>query len=261
VLDEIHALIDFYELDQAAVDRVVAELVPYLHRYAEIALTARGFEILTGAKEDHAAAALGSIARRHGALEPVIEAFLACDAAFPGRMLGLKVCFGPDASAPTLYHRMMAPKEEVFAFLASVQPAASAVPALRRALAASRLVYGLAFIPVGSEVGLKVYTIGDVRSDLADVASAAPKSEDGFVSFRVAHGRANVEIKHYLTDVPWDDLRVDGDRWPALIAFARSSLGYEKAAYLGLLEVEGQTPELKLYVERIGAIPTEYQAR
>jgi hypothetical protein len=261
VRGEIEELIAFYGLDRAAVGRVIDDLAPHLERYAEIALTARGFEILTGGKGARARAALADVARRHGAIDPVVDAFVACDAAFPGRMLGLKVCFGPGASAPTLYHRMMASKEEAFAFLATLPSAAPAIPALRAALARNRKVYGLAFIPAAGEVGLKLYTIGDVRSDLGGEASAGPASEPGFVSYRIARGRAQVEIKRYLTDVGWDQVRVDGDRWPRVVAFARGSLGYEKAAYLGVLEVEGRIPEMKLYVERIGAIPTDYEAR
>src|SRR5262249_11712695 len=157
-----------------------------------------------------ALASLAAIARRHGAIDPVVDAFVACDAAFPGRMLGLKVCFGPDAAAPTLYHRMMAPKEEAFAFLATLPAAAPAIPALRSALADSRTVYGLAFIPAFGEVGLKLYTIGDVRSDLGGARSSAPGSEEGFVSYRIARGKAHVEVKRYLTDVAWDHVRADG---------------------------------------------------
>lgn len=261
VRGELDSLIAFYDLDRAAVGRSIDDLAPHLHRYAEIALTARGFEILTGGKGPSAKTALADIALRHGAIEPVVDAFVTCDTAFPGRMLGLKVCFGPGASAPTLYHRTMAPKEEAFAFLATLPGIAPAVPALRRALAESRTVYGLAFLTVDGEIGLKLYTIGDVRSDLAGAASHAPRSEDGFVSYRVSRGRAQVEIKRYLTDVSWDRVTSDGDRWPRVIDFARSALGYERAAYLGVLETEGQAPELKLYVERIGAIPTDYAAR
>jgi hypothetical protein len=249
----------FQGLDVRAIDGVLAELAPHLACYAELALTERGFEVLTGGRGATAAASLAAIARRHGAPDEVVDGFRACVAALPDRMLGLKLCFGPDAAGPTLYHRTMAPKAEVFALLAEMPPLEPALASLAEALAGSATIYGLAFVPVRGALGLKVYTIGDVRADLA--GGIATGTAPGFVSHRVAGGRASVEVKRYLTEVSWDRMRATSERWAQLIDLARGPLGYQRAAYLGVLECEGEAPETKIYFERIGAIPTAYSAR
>ena len=261
VLSEVRAIAEFQNVDRAELERALGELMPHLNQYAELSLTERGVEILTGSKGEGAARSLSEIARRHGGLDSVAEAFLACDALFPGRMLGLKLCFGPDASPPSLYHRTMTPKSEALDFLASVPELANAITTLGPALEESRTVYALGFIPVRGEVGLKVYTIGDVRANLGGQPFGGARTVDGFVSYRVSKGITRPEIKRYLTDTAWERVAAKGARWPALIRFVKDALGYERAAYLGLLESEGAAPELKLYIERIGAIPTEYAAR
>src|SRR5262249_7276377 len=106
---EVHLVAAFQGLDVSTIDVVLDELAPHLACYAELALTERGFELLTGGRGAAAAAALTAIAGRHGAPDEVVDGFRACVAAAPDRMLGLKLCFGPGAAGPTLYHRTMAP--------------------------------------------------------------------------------------------------------------------------------------------------------
>jgi hypothetical protein len=258
VTREVRALAELYSVDRAEVERVIESLEPWFERYAELVLTETGFEVITGGVGDDARAGLATAASRFGAPPAVVAAFVACAAAFPDRMLGLKIELGPRADGPTLYVRTMAPVEHALGFLASLATVAPAVPALRRALEPSRTLYGLGFFGQDGELGVKTYTIDDVAGDpTASRAACAP----GFRSLRVVSGRMSAETKRYLPDVPWGDIVPPTQRWRAVADVARAALGCDQAAHFGIASADGRPPELKLYVERVGAIATDFAAR
>ncbi|HZS35938.1 MAG TPA: hypothetical protein VFF06_03880 [Polyangia bacterium] len=272
---EVRALAAFHGLDAAAVEEALEDVAPHLYAYAEIVLAERGFELITGGRGRAAAESLAAIASRHGAPAAVCAAFLDCERAFPGELLGLKLAFDANVKpiSPSgtkvkpislsaekvkpisLYVRTQAPLDEGLAFLGRLPSLAPAVPLLARALEENRVLYGLGFFAAeGGGLGVKTYTIGDVP--LPDGGHAP-----GFLSRRIAAGRVIAEVKRYLPDVDWSRLEVPSDRWRALVDFAGGELGYRRAGHFGIVEREHGAPELKLYVERIGAIPTDFAAR
>lgn len=112
-------------------------------RYAEYVVDERGLGIISGGVGQ--APSLAAIARHLGVPAVIVDRFERCAARFPGRMAWLKLRFGPDPEAATLYLHLMQPWEDVFAFLEQYPDTAAALPALRDRLGRSPLCMLLAF--------------------------------------------------------------------------------------------------------------------
>jgi hypothetical protein len=151
--------------------------------------------------------------------------FLAAAARWPAAVAGIKL--DPTGyEEPTLYLRTLCPWSEAVAWLeAAIGPAASAIPA-------SRTAYGLGF-----------------QGDRVKTYALAP---DGFVSYRLTDQGLCVEHKDYRADVAWNDIPWPDPRWSAIGALGRS-LGFEVAGHVG----DSSSGERKVYVERVGGIPTD----
>jgi hypothetical protein len=119
---------------------------------------------------------------------------------------------------PTLYIRPVSPWAEGGEWVAGVPPA--------------RTLYGLGF-----------------QGDIIKTYALAPA---GFVSYRIANGEVLEEHKDYRADVAWDAIAWPDDRWAALGALGRA-LGFRTAGHVG----QTTAGTRKLYVERVGAIPTD----
>ncbi|MDQ3336574.1 MAG: hypothetical protein M4D80_15510 [Myxococcota bacterium] len=127
---------------------------------------------------------------------------------------------------PTLYVRPLCPWDEGVAWLErEVGGVATRIPP-------SRTLYGLGF-----------------QGDLVKTYALAP---DGFVSYRIAGDELYREHKDYRADVAWDTIDWPDDRWTAIGALGRV-LGFRNAGHVG----ETSGGERKLYVERVGGIPTD----
>ncbi|GAC1394813.1 MAG: hypothetical protein NVSMB47_04630 [Polyangiales bacterium] len=231
-------------------ERALTALEVHFQRYAELVVTESGIELITGGVGPSAGNALASIAVEHGASPAATRAFLACAQAFGARMLGLKLCFGSRPSTPTLYVRLRAPKSETMRFLAEIEEVAPALPALECALVDNDTIYGLGFFDRDGALALKTYSLAGVTLDGSAV-------RPGFVSFRVAGGQIARDVKRYLPDLRWDQLPVALPGVDQVMA----RVACERVGHVGVVESEGRAPEVKLYLERIGAIPTDHSAR
>ncbi len=257
VRSEIDRLAELYAIDRRGMDARLDALGPHLERYAEIVLAEDGFEVIAGGAEETTARALARIAKDEGA-SAAASAFERCAAAAPGRIVGLKLCFGAWAP-PTCYVRTRWPIEEGLAFLGELPGVAAAVAPLAEALAPARVLYGLGFSGAGSELVVKTYTLGDVPDNPA-IAPGMGKAV-GFLSMRVVGEHVSPAWKRYLPDVAWQDIVAPSPRWRRIIDFAASELKYGKAGHFAVTEGEGDAPALKLYVERVGAVATDFGAR
>lgn len=244
VIAEARALAAWKGVAHDELERALAALEPFLGVYAELVVAERGIEIITGGIGHGVAEELAAIAKARGAPAVTCEAFLACAAAFPPVMLGSKVCLGAP-SAPTLYVRTLAPREGVLDFLARIPEIVPALGALADALAANATIYGLGFSSRGNALVTKTYTI-------RDVADARP----GFVSYRIVRGELSKETKRYLPDLAWGDVPA----WAKDAAEAKALVACDRVGHLGVIEGE-DGPQVKLYLERIGAIPSDFSAR
>jgi len=70
-----------------------------------------------------------------------------------------------------------------------------------------------------------------------------------------------VEVKYHLTNVSWDEVSFPSSQWQKLADFAKNNMKYQEMSYFGVLEQPEGPPDLKLYIERVGAIPTQYKAK
>lgn len=248
VVEEVRALGQTQAVRPDELERALEDLAPHLASYAEVVLTEGGLELITGGTGAAVAAGLARIADTHGAVAS--ERFLRCQEWFPDRMLGLKLCVGHAASAPTLYVRTMAPVTEVLDLVAALPHHRAAVPALARELSQNRILYGLGFGKASSgEPLLKTYT-------LADVSACGLSKRPGFVSLRASGARVEREAKRYLPDLAWGELP-EADH----LARLRSLIPVDHVGHLGVIERPGRAPEIKIYVERVGAIASDWSAR
>jgi len=248
VVDEIVALASLKGVAAAELDGAIALLAPHLGVYAELVVTAAGIEIITGGVGNATARDLARIATVAGAR--TCDAFLACTERFPDRMLGLKLCFGAAASFPTLYLRTLAPRADVLSFVATLPDHAGAVPALSLALAGNEVLYGLGFSTTAAgQPLLKTYS-------LDDVSALGSHAMPGFVSFRAMGAAVAREVKRYLPDLAWSELP-DGFGYEQV----RALVGCERVGHLGVVESPGVAPQVKLYLERVGAVASDFSLR
>ncbi len=235
------------------------DLTPHLATYAELVITKNGLEILTGTYGD--VNALATIALKHGALPEAVDAYVKCSQAFPEKEKALKICFGSDANKPSMYIRTKAPMRDGLSFLESLSVLESIFTSVQKLLQRHETMYYIAFTSRGEEnaLCLKTYHIGNTTT-LKDQKKCG-QDELGFVSYRVTTASVEPETKHHATHVAWDDVMVRDERWKEILHFAEHIMGYKEMSYFGVVKRPAQPDELKLYVERIGAIPTDYDAR
>lgn len=222
VIREATALSEVLGID----DLDLTAMAPHLERYAELVVAEHALEVITGGvgNAEELAALVGE--------GPAVNLFLACARAFPGRMLGVKRCFGSPRVGPTLYVRTMACRQEVEGFLTSHS-------LMLAAPSENRTIYGLGFSTDADGLVVKSYVVGDVDG------------RPGFISYRTRNGRVAREIKRYVPDVAWADVPRLG--W---IERVRERVPVARVGHVGV--VNGET---KLYLERIGAIPSDFSAR
>ena len=255
VAKELSALAVFYGVQ----DDFIGAVAPWLGSYAEIVLAESGFEILTGGKgcaEELARAAAGFETSAAS-----IDRFLTCDATFSGRMLGLKVAVGAGGgTSVTLYVRLLAELRTALTFL---QRIGCAPAGFSECLAPARTVYGLGFFSRGADSGLKTYTVTDLtqapfRAVLGGLDLSWPRP--GFTSHRVADSVVLHETKVYLPDVDVGALTATTPRWREILSFM-PGLFAAGTCTVGISARPGAPPEMKLYIERLGAVPNDFSAR
>jgi hypothetical protein len=149
---------------------------------------------------------------------------LAAAARWPDAITGIKL----DPSGreePTLYIRPVCPWAEGHRWLVGE------LGAIADRIPPARTLYGLGFQ-------------GDIVKTYALV-------DGGFVSHRICGDQLR-EHKAYRADVAWHAIAWPDSRWAAIGALGRA-LGFRTAGHVG----ETESGERKLYIERVGAIPTD----
>jgi hypothetical protein len=212
-------------------------------------------------QEPQAAEDFANWALQQGALPASVALFRSCNRHFPNRMLGVKFCFGSSTNAPSLYVKTKADIAQGLDFLKQEIGRCDAFSQLATALERNRILYGLGFFSAGRQAGIKTYT-------LTSLATPMPIQKEiqapGFLSYRIIGGQLQKETKKYWPEIDWHDLSGMNDRWKNILAFVQNDLGYPKANQVGIIEREAdgknRPPQLKLYVERIGRIATDYCA-
>lgn len=244
VARELQEFARVYGLPRGRTDRAVEVLRPHLSKYAEIVLAKSSFELITGGLGKRTGTALARLALESGISPAAARSFDRCRRSFPGRMLGLKVCFGPRAAGPTLYVRVMAPLRDGLRFLDGICETA----ALRKTLSSNRILYGLGFFGAGDSLGVKTYSIAQLN-----------RATVGFASYRVVNDALLRRRKVYAPAVAWEDLERRDARWRSILSVGRR-LGYARAGHVSRMVGEGAR-SMKVYIERVGAIENDFSAR
>lgn len=232
-LEDVRRVARGYGLE---VEPLLALLAPFLASYLEIALDGGGFEIITGGRG--VARELAGAAAALGLEAPARDAFLLAASRAPEVMVGLKVD-AAGRSPPTLYHRAMLPLGEGLALLGDVGLPIHVRGALAGRLAPARTLYGLGFSTAAGALRVKTYVLDDV---------------DGRVGFRsVRATAAGVEVDERVYEA-------NADARAAELGCARRA---ERALGVSVLGHVARSPArgAKVYVERVGAIPTDISAR
>lgn len=245
VLSEIEDLAAVQGLDRAAVQAAVQPLAAHLGRYAELVLTETGLEVITGGRG--VPLSLAAIARQHGIHERAIESFLDIAARYPATMHGVKVVLDAAPQSPSLYIRLRIPATEGAHWLHHLPEVRPHLDALTAQWGALGVLYGLGF------TGTRALT---VKSYVLGFLDHVGSVDLGFISHRIGTDGLSPVSKRYRPDVPWDALAVTSPGLARIARFAEETLGYQIANHFGQRD-----DELKIYVERIGSIPTDYAAR
>ena len=226
---------------------------PHLADYAEFVFGETGFELITGGCGADKARALALLATRYHLHPRAVVAFEALAAHFPAAMLGLKLAIEPGPTLPTLYVRTKASTEAVLPLLREMLTNKE-FEGLCLTLAQNATLYGLGFTGhVG--VVLKTYVIQDLQSFFPDHVT---RPTPGFVSYRIAGGAVQPACKYYLPDV---DLTAWEPPTARLAAIRQALLAEPDLRVAGNIGVHSGTQAYKIYVEQVGAIPTDFSAR
>jgi hypothetical protein len=235
------------------IETVADAFAPHLADYAEFVFGETGFELITGGCGAAKAAALAQLAARYGLHPRAVHAFEALAAQFPAAMLGLKLAIEPGPTLPTLYVRTKTSAAAVLPLLRELLTVAE-YDGLGQTLQHNEVLYGLGFTGHAAVV-LKTYVIQDLQVFFpAQVAVATP----GFVSYRIAEGAVQADCKYYLPDV---DLAAWTPPTARLAAIREALLAEPDLRVAGNIGVHSGTQACKIYVEQVGAIPTDFSAR
>lgn len=260
VEDEARRLNRFFGLSARALDRVLDEIRPWLARYAEVVITESGFELITGGRGPDAQRAMANVGHRRGLPASVTALFRSLADLDNEAMCGLKIPFGSADAAPTLYVRCMLDLDVARATLedalASAPDLELDLEELASALAGNHVLYGVGLtFSAADGLILKTYTLRNLDDSFHEQTGtgAAP----GFLSLRFCRRGLHEEHKRYLPEVGLHELELADPGWARTLDMLRGELGYDVAGHVGRNSV-GDTPgPYKIYVERIGAIPTD----
>lgn len=220
---ELLALGAFYGLEDAAFTNSIHSLD--LTDYVEIVLGQRNLELVVGGVgKEHA---LIELAHSRGFPGEIVQVFGDFAARFPDRMLYTKLCFGPEASPPSMYFVSIEPWDAILAFLDTLPSIRGSLPALRAAVGDSAICFLIGFTldPRTRRLLVKTY-------HLFDRQQAAPDPMPFLVSHRLTEGRLLPTTKRYTVNVPWNSLHID-PRWTAIADQAQSLFGDSYALMRG----------------------------
>lgn len=198
---------------------------PFLRDYLELVFAEDHFEIITGGR-----GCASKLARVSG-LGPAADAFLRTDQRFPGAMLGLKLAVGAELP-PTLYHRSLIPIAEALTHLETLGHPTRDLAAL---LESNTTLYGVGFTETSGALRLKTYLLGRTGDRI------------GFRSVRQGPAGTEADIRVYVPEVSSDCIAA---------AHAQRALGVTHFGHVA----HSPARATKVYVERVGAIATQYAA-
>ena len=251
---EISAISAYYGLPETAIQQTAKPLATYFEHYWEMVFSETSFELITAGTGTAFVEKISQAARQQGLSEETIALFRSCQQTFPDAICGLKFCFAADRQPePTLYVRTKTNVPEVLTFLGQNHSILT-VKLLQQALSHSKILYGLGFSEKQGQLYLKTYTIEAIKGENSTETT-------GFVSHRLWNGQVDREHKAYLPEVSLYSFAPEEAGLKKLQQFLLHEMNYATAGHLGMLYQNGKLTETKIYVERVGGIPTDFSAR
>jgi hypothetical protein len=251
---EIDKIATFYGFSHEQIDEVISPLSEFFQEYYELVFASEEVELITSGKGELFAGKIIESALRAGLTHKSVDFFTACHLHFPEVVTGIKFRFSKKGSLiPALYVRVKCKMEEAMPFLRK-QFSSEELKPLCEALKGNTILYGLGFSEKSGEGYLKTYTIGEVENENGEKIQ-------GFISHRLSGNQFAREYKTYLPEVILSDFKTQNHVVQNLIYFLVHGLSYTKAGHIGILHRDNEADEYKIYVERIGGIPTDFSAR
>lgn len=252
--EEITAIANNYGLNQEAIISTIQPVKTWFESYWEMVFAVNNFELITAGNGSDFAQKVAVVALNQGLSETTVSFFQQCCAAFPEAIFGLKLCFSRTGKvAPTIYVRTKSAIQPGFDFLNQVLSTAE-MEIMQAALSKNNTLYGLGFSEKNGQLYLKTYTIEDVET-------AGHKTIPGFVSHRLHGHQLSKEHKTYLPEVSLKEFCPEDIPLKDLRDFLLFRMQYMQAGHIGMLYKNGQLAEYKIYVERVGGIPTDFSAK
>lgn len=252
--EEISAIANFYNLESQTILQTIMPLLPWLENYWEMVFATESLEIITAGKGPDFAEKVATAALHQGLSTETVNLFLQGCQAFPEVIYGIKWCFSASQKTlPTIYIRTKTEIKSGLNFLENHLPAAD-IQVLKSALQENKTLYGLGFSEKHAALYVKTYTIENVVSGKNEVVP-------GFVSHRLHQGQLSKEHKTYLPEVSLYEFQPEVPALKNLRDFLLFRMQYSQAGHIGMLHQEEVLTEYKIYVERLGGIPTDFSAR
>lgn len=251
---EIEKIAAFYGFSREQIDEVISPLSEFFQEYCELVFASEEVELITSGKGELFAGKIRESSLRAGLAQKSVDYFTACHLHFPDVVTGIKFRFSKKGiQPPALYVRVKCKMEEAMPFLEKQFPSEE-LQSLCDALKENTILYGLGFSEKRGEGYLKTYTIGEVENENGEKIK-------GFVSHRLLGNQFAREHKTYLPEITLSDYKTENHVVQNLIYFLVHELSYTKAGHIGILHCGNEADEYKIYVERIGGIPTDFSAR
>jgi hypothetical protein len=154
---------------------------------------------------------------------------------------------------PSLYVRSKCEKEKVFSFLLDAGVSCSVLKELSDKMISNDRCYGLGFSELDNAPLIKTYTLDQVGEKNAHRL--------GFRSHRLSREKMLPVWKEYLPDTPIELFDPPSRDWDELLQFLISEMRFHTAGHIGYERDIHGIAHAKIYVERKGAIPTDFGAR
>ena len=224
IKQQLLALAAHYQLPEVGLEKILAS--PLLEDYVEIVLCEDQLEVVLGGMGREAD--LQEMALAHGFPAEVVEAFAACAARFPDKMLYSKFSPSAEIGAGSMYFVLLEPWENVVEFLGSLGFSASVLAQLQQAVSGNRICFLLGFTHDPSKGGLsiKAYHLFD-----RDVPFAGPKPF--LISYRFGKNQFDPQPKVYFANAKWQEFGGQAP-WAALSALGNTLFGERHAVLRGV---------------------------
>ena len=252
--EELAAISEFYGLAFPEIKAAASPVFAWFEKYWEMVFAENSFELITAGNGRDFAEKTAAIATELALSQKTTTLFQNCCQAFPKAIIGIKLCFSAHQQiAPTVYVRTKTDIQKGLNFLAQHLNKAE-MDVLQAALSKNQTLYGLGFSEKNGRLYLKTYTIEDVETP-------ENKIVPGFVSHRMHEEKLSKEHKTYLPEVSLYEFEPESEPLQQLRDFLLFQMQYSHAGHIGMLFQNDRLAEYKIYVERVGGIPTDFSAK